>query len=311
LNVTVSDAPQATLMVTPSTLALSVTGLTTTAGVNTSGTPRVFTIANTGPDTATGIVCPTPGSASIASIVCNGCDNLANGDTCAVTITPTATASAAVGNATPTPITLTIEGGNTNTLNPTVNVLTYGSFYQAGWLFSITETVNTSLSIGGTVAAETDNAVQTTTQYSLNGADTTFAMYSGTNGLANTDAMVMAYGAGTYSATVCTSSRGGGYQNWYLPAICQMGFGGRGNNFDCGAPPVLIPNIQYNLLVTNPAQSFSFVDNGVYWSSTASQSIAPFSAWSQQFAVGGGYGTQIVFNHVNNRFGVRCVRGFQ
>jgi hypothetical protein len=307
LNVTVTAATEATVMVTPSTLALSVTGVRTTTG-NNSGTARVFTIENTGPDIATGIVCPTPDSPSIDSINCSGCDNLASGATCTVTITPTATPSAAVADATPTPITLTIEGDNTNTLSPTVNVLTYGSFYQAGWLFSIIETADASLSIGGTVAAESDNAAQESTKYSLGGASTTDQMYSGTEGAANTNAMLAVYGdAGTYSATVCTSYAGGGYTNWYLPAICQMGFGGIDSNFNCGASPGSIPNMQYDLLVTNPAQNFNFVNNGFYWSSTASEEFQTNNAWAREFEVGGGVVVQDFFN-VDNMFGVRCVR---
>jgi hypothetical protein len=132
-------------------------------------------------------------------------------------------------------------------------------------------------------------------------------MYSGTNGSANTGAMVTQYGAGAYSATVCTSYSGGGYTNWYLPAICQMGFGGSDFNFDCGASPGQIPNMQYNLLVANTTQNFNFVDNGIYWSSTASEVFAPSYAWYQQFAVGGVDGTQN-FTGVSNTFGVRCVR---
>ena len=305
LNVAVTVQTEATLTVTPSSLALSVTGLTTTTG-NDSGTPRIFTIANTGPDAATGIVCPTSNSPSITSIVCTGCDNLANGDTCTVTITPTVTPSAAVGDATPTPITLTIEGDNTNTLTRTVSVLTYGSFYQGGWLFSIIETANTSLSIGGTVAAESDNAAQNSTLYSLGGADTPSAMYSGTDGLANTGAMVAQYGAGTYSATVCTTSTGGGYADWYLPAICQMGFGGSDQNFNCGTSPGIIPNMQYNLLITNNPQDFNFV-TGPYWSSTASEGSASTLAWLQLFAVGGNDGAQFLGTVVDT-LGVRCVR---
>jgi len=309
LNVDVTNAPNTTtLSVTPSTLTLSVTGLTTTTG-NNSGAPRVFTIQNTGSETAMGVACPTSLSESIMSITCTGCGTILSGGMCTVTITPSATPSAAVADTSATPITLTIQGTNTNTLTPTVNVLTYGSFYQAGYLFSIIETANTSVSIGGTVAAETDAAAQSPgVEYSLNGANTTTAMYSGTYGAANTTAMLTVYGnTGTYSARVCTTYSGGGYGDWYLPAICQMGFGGSDINFDCGASPGAIRNMQYNLLVTNPAQNFNFVNGSLYWSSTASESVAPSGGRFQQFAVGGGDGFQSI-NPVFNQFGVRCVR---
>lgn len=306
--VTPTPLEDANLSVTPSTLTLSVTGLTTTTG-NNSGTPRFFTVQNTGPGTARNVACPTSTSPSITSITCLGCNTILSGSSCTVTITPSATPSAEPGDTSPIPITLTIQGSNTNTLNPTVNVLTYGSFYQAGYLFSIIETANTSLSIGGTVAAESDNAAQNSTLYSLGGADTTSAMYSGTNGLANTGAMVAQYGAGTYSATVCTTSTGGGYADWYLPAICQMGFGGSDQNFNCGTSPGIIPNIQYNLLIRNNPQDFNFV-TGPYWSSTASEDSAPTLAWLQLFAVGGNDGAQFLGTVVDT-LGVRCVRDLQ
>lgn len=308
LNVDVTHAPNTTtLSVTPSTLTLSVTGLTTTTG-NNSGAPRVFTIQNTGPETAMGVACPTSPSGSIASITCTGCGTIVSGGVCTATIIPSATPSAAVGETSATPITLTIQGTNTNTLSPTVNVLTYGSFYQAGWLFSIIETANTSLSIGGTVASEEDNAGQGTTEYSLSGAPTTPEMYSGTNGAANTFAMLAVYGnTGTYSASVCTTYAGGGYGDWYLPAICQMGFGGTDLNFDCGASPGIIPNMQYNLLVTNLTENFNFVNPRRYWSSTASENGPSIDARFQQFSVGGGDGDQ-GGNGVDVLYGIRCVR---
>lgn len=309
LNVTVTSVRLATLTVTPSTLALSVTGLTTTTG-NNSGTPRVFTIHNSGSEAAIGVTCPAITSQSIDSIVCEGCGIILSGDTCTVTITPTATPSAAVADTHPTPITLTILGDNTNTLTPTVNVLTYGSFYQAGFLFSIIETVNTSLSIGGTVAAEQDEALPNTTEYSLYGEPTTSAMYSGTNGLSNTQAMVAQYGAGIYSATVCTSYSGGEYLDWYLPAICQLGFGSVDLSFDCfsSTSADYVPNIQANLLKRNPTQSFNFVNYNLYWSSTASDLHDPSgAAWAQQFVVGGGNGAQ-AYGPVLSTLGVRCVR---
>ena len=297
------------LVATPSNLALSVTGLTTTTG-NNSGTPRVITITNTGSGPALNVTFDPPSSASIASVLPTNCGTIAAGDTCALTVTPTATPSAAVADTNPTPIIVNISGDNTNTVSPSISVLTYGSFYQAGFLFSIIETANTSLSIGGTVAADTDNATQNSTLYSLNGADTTPTMYGGTDGAANTAAMVTQYGAGNYSATTCTTFSGGGYADWYQPSICQMGFGGSDGNFDCGPSPGLIPNMQYNLLVMNPSQNFNFVNFGLYWSSTASESGAPNNSWYQQLATGGGDGFQNSFN-VYNTFGIRCVRDFQ
>ena len=308
-TITVSALTETTLSVTPSTLALSVTGLTTTTG-NDSGTPRVFTVTNTGSVAAQGVTCPTSSSPSITSIACVGCGTIQPTQSCSVTITPSATPSAAIADTNPSPVTLTIAGTNTNTLNPTVNVLTYGSFYEAGYLFSIIETVNTSQSIGGTVAAQTDAAGQNSTEYSPGGEDTTTSMYSGTDGQSNTSAMAAQYGTNqNYSAGYCIPPNysSGGYTDWYLPAICQLGFGGSDDNFNCGSSPGAIPNIQYNLLVTNSSDSFGFTNNGDYWSSTASEFLAPIFAWGLQVAVGGGGGDQNGVP-VLITFGVRCVR---
>jgi hypothetical protein len=68
--------------------------------------------------------------------------------------------------------------------------------------------------------------------------------------------------------------------------------------------------MQYNLLVINAPQDFNFVNNGLYWSSAASQLAAPGIAWGQQIAVGGGDGLQGNIG-VSSMFGVRCVRDLQ
>ncbi|MCX7116336.1 MAG: hypothetical protein NTW94_00175 [Legionellales bacterium] len=75
-----------------------------------------------------------------------------------LTIVPGGTASAAAYDTNPTPITLAIAGDNTNTLNPTTNILTYGSVYQRGYLFAIDDTTAETSSIGGKIAALTDQA---------------------------------------------------------------------------------------------------------------------------------------------------------
>lgn len=299
----------ATLSVTPSSLTLSVTGLTTTTG-NNSGTPRFFTIQNTGPFPASNVICPQSTSPSITSITCLGCNTILAGSSCTVTITPSATPSAEPGDTSPIPITLTVSGDNTNTLNPTVNVLTYGSFYQAGYLFSIIETVDTSASIGGTVAAETDAASQSSTEYSPGGQNTESTMYSGTNGMTNTQAMETAYGSSqNYSAGYCLAPNynAGGFTDWHLPSACQMGYGSSDASFDCStmSSPDYIPNMQVNLLEANPSQTFNFALPGDYWSSTASEYLSPAYALLQHFASGSSIQDTLP---VNVALGARCVR---
>lgn len=142
-------APATQLSATVNTLALK-----------TSGTPRTITITNVGTTSASGVVyTPSPALPAGTSIAPASCGSIAASGTCVLTITPGATASAAAYNTSPTPITLTIAGSNTNTLNPTTNILTYASVYQSGYLFSIDDTTAATGSIGGKVAALTDQAL--------------------------------------------------------------------------------------------------------------------------------------------------------
>ena|SRR3990167_1363520 len=260
-------AETAFLTISPSTLGLSVTGVETTTGFD-SGTPRVFTLKNIGSTPATGVNCPSITSPSITSITCSGCGTILSGNVCTVTIQPSATASAAVADTNPTPITLTIQGENTNKLTPSINVLTYGSFYQSGYVFSIIETQDPSLSIGGTVAAERDASMDSSivvnimeVPYSPAWLYTFININNGYDGsntkTGNTYWMVRQYSYDqNYSAGLCIPpfNSVGGYTDWYLPAICQMGYGAT-DSFDCGGDmPGTIPNIQYYLLYS-PRQS--------------------------------------------------------
>ncbi len=144
-----TPAPETQLSATLNILALAV-----------SGQPRTITITNLGLTAASGVTyTPSPGLPSGATIVPASCGTIsASGGTCVLTITPGATPSAGAYDISPTPITLTIAGSNTNTLNPTTDILTYGSVYQKGYVFSIDDTTATTRSIGGKVIALTDQA---------------------------------------------------------------------------------------------------------------------------------------------------------
>jgi hypothetical protein len=303
--------PATTLTATPS-LTLSITGLTTTTGTN-SGTARQITITNTGSNPATNVnFVISPALPSGATITPANCGTMAAGATCVLTVTPGSAPTNAVASSSPTPSVVGTAGDNTNTVATNVNILTYGSLYEAGWLYSIIETAGTSPSIGGSVAAQTDSVIPSIgTEYSPGGA-ATVAATSGTNGKTNTTTMSASYGtAANYSAGNCIPPNYsfGGFTDWYLPSDCQLGFGGSDTNFNCtnSTSADYIPNVQANLLTANATQNFNFVNGGFYWSSTASVSGAPSTAWFQQIAQGGGSGTQ-TNSAVTISAGVRCVR---
>ena len=92
-----------------------------------------------------------------------------------LTITPGSTASATAYNTSPTPITLSISGTGTNTLTLAVNILTYGSVYQGGYIYAVDDTTADTGSIGGTVVTQTDQAPRgmNGVVWSSNGANST------------------------------------------------------------------------------------------------------------------------------------------
>ena len=170
--ITVSAATAANLSLSVSSLALSVND----TGTNTAltGHARQVTITNTSATATANNVTFTPQNLAPANptIVSNATPNTACGDilpqqTCVLTITPTsATPSATPYNPTPTPITLTISGTNTNSTTLLVNILTYGSVYQSGYVYSIDDVyVDAPMtgSVGGKVASLTDQAAPYTT----------------------------------------------------------------------------------------------------------------------------------------------------
>lgn len=102
-----------------------------------------------------------------------------------------------------------------------------------------------------------------------------------------------------YPAGICTQSIAG-YTDWYLPAICEMGYGGRA----CGTSSALIlQNIQSSLIDISGFSSPA----GHYWSSTEGAGDPETDAWDQFFAAGGGssQGTNFLKSLQN---GVRCTR---
>ncbi len=228
---------------------------------------------------------------------------------------------------------MTIAGTNTNTLTSSINILEYGSVYQSGYVFAIDDSTPNTGSIGGKVAALTDQAVPSPNGiiWSSNGnsggaGDVVYddipgiyetatnppdACNGNADGTCDTQVIAGYYSSPTpinpsyYAAGVCKQTLGG-YSDWYLPAICEMGYDPSSlSGSGCGtAASPAIQNMQSNL-----------VDNGnigglghdyYYWSSTESSANPVAFAFYENFGDGGG-SLQSLGNK-NLQIDVRCAR---
>ncbi|KTD11202.1 hypothetical protein Ljam_0623, partial [Legionella jamestowniensis] len=103
-----------------------------------------------------------PTGTLITSNTCMGTLNA--GATCDITITPGGTASSnSIANACtsspgtePVPTVVTVSADNAPSTDINVLVLGYGCIYQGGFLFSVDDSTSNTGSIGGKVAALTD-----------------------------------------------------------------------------------------------------------------------------------------------------------
>ncbi|CAM2771410.1 DUF1566 domain-containing protein [Legionella anisa] len=175
-------------------------------------------------------------------------------------------------------------------------VLGYGCIYQGGFLFSVDDSTPNTGSIGGKVAALTDEEESPGDfefQWATVSDDT--AADSITDGLANTN--VLATPVGQYPGTqACLNKVDQGFTDWFMPAICELGrFVGIGLDAGCGTTN---PNL-YSTLHTNNLGGFADV---VYWSSTE---FDDFDAWLQDF-LGGAQLAVLKGSDLR----VRCVRAF-
>jgi hypothetical protein len=110
-------------------------------------------------------------------------------------------------------------------LTPNLHVLTFGSVYQGGFVFSIDDTTPNTANIGGKVVALSDQSSGDI--WGGFGTDVDASNYenssSGANdGAANTATIVDALGISTYAAELCVILNSNGYTDWYLPSICEL-----------------------------------------------------------------------------------------
>lgn len=299
---------QTTLSPLTQNLALSIVSPFPDSDPALVGNPRIIRIENTGSISANNVQVSTSGFPAGTSITNNDCTGtLDAGATCDITITPGGTASpdnsanacTTSPGTEPEPTIVTVSADNAPSTNVNVLVLGYGCIYQGGFLFSVDDTTPDTGSIGGKVAALTDEEespgdffFQWATELNDTAAD------SITDGLANTNALENP--AGQYpAAQACLNKNDQGFTDWFMPAICELGrFVSFGSNAGCGT---INPNL-YITLHTNNLGGFA---NDGYWSSTEFSGFPTDVAWGQGF----GDGFQNGAFKVNN-LRVRCVRAF-
>jgi hypothetical protein len=235
-----------------------------------------------------------------------------------------------------------------NASDPTIDVviLNYGCIYQGGYVYSIDDTTPDTGSIGGKVAALSDQvpaypngviwsadgsgnydggvnlwgidetstagspspnasspapATQYPGQFNCNGA--TDGSCDANNSLTYYTAIAASPAPlSHYAAGLCTATLNS-YSDWYLPAICEMGYDSTSAGSGCGtaAAPTL-QNMQSNLVDNGIAGSPS----GYYWSANVASALPTSIAWFQNFTSGGG-STQ-GFISKGSALGVRCSR---
>lgn len=296
---------QPTLSSSVQALALSVNDADNFAEL--TGSARKITITNSGSVAATGVQVSSTDFPTDTSITENTCtDTLDVGDTCDITITPGATASSdsdenactTSPGTVPVPTTVTVSADNASSTDISILVLGYGCIYQGGYLFSVDDETLDTGSIGGKVAALTDedSPIAWATEEVTTGAD------SLTDGSANTDALNNPEGQYPAAQACLNKSSSQGFTDWYLPAICELG---RGNDPDapewCGGTN---PNL-YTTLHKNSIGGFA--DDGRYWSSTEGDPPQSF-AWFQTFDDDGTQDQNPKGDGDGMR--VRCVRAF-
>ena len=328
---------QATLTPSAGSLALSVNcptagGSCIYSNAALSGNPRQLFITNNGSVPARNVsVAPSgfPSGTTLSSPTCSS--TLDAGSACMITIAPgeAATSSCTSGIA-PSNGTVTVSSDDAPSTVVDVVVLSYGCEYQGGLLYSINDAYvdhPESTSIGGKVAALSDSSLAinwdptpdcfnsfncyiTNATGGIDGSNqqnppgNTSLIYQ-----ALTTANPPAESPGSYAAGLCTLYAAGGYSDWYLPAISEMGYGTSDPPyFDSGTQSApSIQNMQSNLADNNIGNLIGGGNfGGYYWSSTEYAHMPRAYAWLHHFVSTGG-SVQSYYDKPA-QLGVRCSR---
>ena len=282
-----------------------------------AGNARIIRIENTGSISANNVQVSSSGLPAGTSITNNTCTGALNaGATCDITITPGGNASLDVGSnacttapgTEPEPTIVTVSADNAPSTDVNVLVLGYGCIYQGGFLFSVDDSTSNTGSIGGKVAAMDDQSAGIRwgpTGVAVGGISETSMAGAGScdgknNGACNTSRIIAASLTPPVAAQLCEDLVSGGFNDWFMPAICELGryLGGFGPDAGCGTAN---PNL-YSTLHTNGLGGFA---GDSYWSSTEFSGDPTVSAWYQDFSFG-------VQSDGSKGFDlrVRCVRAF-
>jgi len=110
----------------------------------------------------------------------------------------------------------------------------------------------------------------------------------------------LAFPPGRYpAAQACNNKNDQGFNDWYLPALCEMGR-------DSGlSPPGGCGTANANLYTTLKQHNLGGFKNQTYWSSSQYNLNASTQAWSVLFSTGG-YNAENKFNY----YRIRCIRSF-
>lgn len=227
-----------------------------------------------------------------------------------------------------------------------VVVLGYGCVYQGGYVYSVDDTTPSTESIGGRVAAQSDQATafspgiiwssdssgnfdggvsiwgidetSTSSSPSPNASSAAAAtQYSGqsacngsVDGACDTNNINVYYTTSAsppvsvlsyYAAGLCAATIGG-YADWYLPSICELG--PDGGSHLCAAQ--VAQNMADDLPILVNSCTGAACLSGYYWSSTEFSNSPQSVAWSEYFAPSGGSIQGVVLK--SNSIGVRCSR---
>jgi hypothetical protein len=349
LNVSITENSNTVLNTSINDLALSVRGLTEYGvnGTPTSGLPRIITITNTGNYTAENlsITMPVWPSGTTSTTTCGSA--LAASSSCTIAITPGYSATSdgtnpcSTGTA-PVPGVVQVTAKNANTVSANVVILSYGCIYQGGYVYSLDDTTANTSSVGGKVTTTTDQTSSIIWSSNGSGGTSFIAIYGtsetstasspnpssgqvtgqnacngNTDGSCDSNNVYVYYQTAAANAPIdtslyatgCCKGTINGYNDWYLPAICELGPNPTSSASGCGtsASPKL-QNMQSNLVDNgNIGGLTGGPSGGGYWSSTSYSSAPANEAWVQTFRTTGGVQD---FGGMGLPLGVRCTRVF-